>query len=300
MSSHWSRNGGPNLATSAAIGVNLAVACVQFAMLDARSVRQYTLCPARVLFFGEYYRVVTSAFLHGGALHLGMNMLATATIGHGLECRLGTARLGLFLVWTTLLAGSIHCGIAWLAGPFYLAQHSLGFSGVIFAMVVSEAWRSNSSRSLFGLVDVPSRFYPLAMLVAMQVAVPNISFLGHLAGLLVGALEYYGVLRPLFPSTARLDAACTRNPLYVAAPAETPHIGSVADSARSIVRLARQFLVFLATFVGLTACAEAARAWWRRRQQQRTRHPSAVNNDDVVEKPPLVDPESGEGESVAI
>ncbi len=67
---------------------------------------------------------------------------------------------------------------------------AVGFSGVLFALTVQESFLgAGSSRSLFGLVNVPSKLYPWAMLVAMQLILPGVSFEGHLAGLLVGALH---------------------------------------------------------------------------------------------------------------
>ena len=49
---------------------------------------------------------------------------------------------------------------------------------------------------------MPSRLYPWALLVAMQVLIPGVSFLGHLGGILVGDLELRGFLDVLLPSPA--------------------------------------------------------------------------------------------------
>jgi len=48
------------------------------------------------------------------------------------------------------------------------------------------------------MVSVPASFYPWVLLVALQVFMPNLSFLGHLAGILAGTLEYHGALDALF------------------------------------------------------------------------------------------------------
>ncbi len=73
---------------------------------------------------------------------------------------------------------------------FRLKYSSVGFSGVLFAMAVEESSLSGSpTRSLFGIVTVPTKYYPWAMLVAMQFLMPNVSFVGHLAGLLCGFLH---------------------------------------------------------------------------------------------------------------
>ena len=41
---------------------------------------------------GQYYRLVTAAFLHAGAFHLAMNMFALAQLGPTLESALGRVR----------------------------------------------------------------------------------------------------------------------------------------------------------------------------------------------------------------
>jgi membrane associated rhomboid family serine protease len=45
---------------------------------------QYSISPVRVLYQHEYYRMVTSSFLHGGLLHIGMNMMSLLQIGPSL------------------------------------------------------------------------------------------------------------------------------------------------------------------------------------------------------------------------
>ncbi len=66
-------------------------------------------------------------------------------------------------------------------------ESAVGFSGVLFSLAVLESSSSGgATRSLFGFVSVPTKYYPWAMLIAMQVMMPSVSFLGHLSGLLLG------------------------------------------------------------------------------------------------------------------
>lgn len=280
------------MATSAAIAVNLAVAVLQFSVIDNMTLRQYTLFPYGVIYKGEIYRIITSAFLHGGALHLGVNMLSTMTVGTSLERRLGTARMGALLLCATLLCGTVHCALAiLLPGPQYMRQHSLGFSGVLFAILVSESWRSNSSRSIFGMVDVPARYYPIAALVAMQVLIPNVSFLGHLAGLLVGILEYYSALNlVLVPLAWLVDAAiCCRTEPYVPTPLEQPVSARPLEAVQHSMRLACHFISFLASFCGLTAMLSGISvAFSRLVRRRRTGAPAADSAADVEAATPML------------
>ncbi len=66
---------------------------------------------------GEWWRVLTSGFLHQGIFHLGLNMFALYILGQVLEPAIGTARfVAVYLV--SLLAGSV--GALLLSDPLYV------------------------------------------------------------------------------------------------------------------------------------------------------------------------------------
>lgn len=67
------------------------------------------------------------------------------------------------------------------------------------APAAAAAARGTPQRSLFGLVSIPASLYPWALLLLWQLLMPNVSFLGHLSGLLTGLLWVHGHLRPLSP-----------------------------------------------------------------------------------------------------
>jgi len=57
------------------------------------------------------------------------------------------------------------------------------------------------------MVQVPAYLYPWALLVVLQIFMPQISFVGHLSGIFVGTLQLYGVLDALIlPSDEYLRA----------------------------------------------------------------------------------------------
>src|SRR5215207_8215321 len=74
---------------------------------------------------GEWYRLVTSGFLHFGIIHLAFNMLLLFQLGNLLEPAIGRVRFGL-LYFAALLAGS--------AGALLMQPNSLhgGASGDVF------------------------------------------------------------------------------------------------------------------------------------------------------------------------
>ncbi len=73
-------------------------------------------------------------------------------------------------------------------GSSVLSSCAVGFSGVIFGMIVIEGHLSQqATRSVLGLATVPTAAYPFVLLVLWQLLMWNsVSFLGHLCGILVG------------------------------------------------------------------------------------------------------------------
>ena len=128
---------------------------------------------------GEYYRLVTSAFLHDGIFHLAFNMYALWLLGQLLEAGFGRSRfLALFVV--SMLGGSF--GALLLSAP---NSPTVGASGAVFGLMgamvlVHRAIGGNIWRS------------PLAMVLMLNLVftllVPRISIGGHFGGLIAGAV----------------------------------------------------------------------------------------------------------------
>jgi rhomboid protease GluP len=76
---------------------------------------------------GEWWRVVTSAFVHLGFMHIIFNMLVLAQIGPFMERLLGNAGM-LIVYFVSAIAGAL-CSLAW--NPYIV---SAGASGAIFGL----------------------------------------------------------------------------------------------------------------------------------------------------------------------
>ncbi|XP_052299241.1 rhomboid-like protein 15 isoform X3 [Citrus sinensis] len=158
-------------------------------------------------------------------------MLALVPLGSELERIMGSVRM--FYI-TILLATSnaiLHLLIALLVAhiPFYRLQNvmdecAIGFSGVIFSLIVIETSLSGAqSRSVFGLFNIPAKWYPLILLVLFQVLMTNVSLLGHLCGILSGFAYTYGFFNLLMPGTSFYSAiesssllsTCIRQPKFI-------------------------------------------------------------------------------------
>ena len=261
--------GGAPPVTVFLVVVNVACGALQF-LMDEASTRRFTLSANAVFVEAQWYRVVSSAFLHGGALHLGMNMLSTLAIGGALEREVGSAALATYVAWAVPLTGAAAAAVAmaWSAlsgDPAHAAQHSLGFSGVLFALAASEAWRPpDRPRSIFGLATVPGAYYPWALLVAMQIAIPRVSFVGHLAGLLVGAAEVKGALACLVPSRRAFAAADAIHARHLALPNYAPTPAAGGDRAMldpcGVAALLAHVAAFLLAFFGVADCCAGLKA----------------------------------------
>ena len=126
---------------------------------------------------GDWYRLLSAAFLHYGPIHLGMNMLALWWIGRPLEDWLGPVRyVLLFLV--SGLAGSAG---ALIANPNGI---TVGASGAIFGILGAAIVLERQQTYVLG----GSAITLLVVNLAFTFAVPGISIGGHLGGLAGGAL----------------------------------------------------------------------------------------------------------------
>lgn len=135
---------------------------------------------------GEWYRIVTSGFLHFGFLHIIFNMMILLRLGETLERAMGSLRFaGLYFV--ALLGGS--------AGALLLEPKGLvgGASGAVFglmgAVVLSLRQR--------GVPFSQTQYGPLLIMnLVITFAIPGISKGGHLGGLLFGGIAGALLMHP--------------------------------------------------------------------------------------------------------
>jgi membrane associated rhomboid family serine protease len=125
----------------------------------------------------QWYRLVTSMFLHASILHIAFNMYALWVIGTVVEQYLGTARyVGLYFV----------SGLAGSAGALVQAPFTpvLGASGAIFgilgAMMILE-WQVTGRLAGQAAALV-------AINLALSFVIPGISWGGHVGGLIGGVV----------------------------------------------------------------------------------------------------------------
>lgn len=134
----------------------------------------------------EWYRLVTSGFLHFGLIHLLMNMYFLFLLGNQMEPMLGRVRFGGLYV-ASLLGGS--------AGIVLIDQGGIaaGASGAVFGLLGAYAvgvWQH-------GINVFSTQIGSLLLInLFLTFAIRNISIGGHIGGLVAGGLCGFVMLAP--------------------------------------------------------------------------------------------------------
>ena len=95
---------------------------------NVRAIEPGVLAPALVLQDHQWYRLVTAAFLHGGLMHIFVNMISLWSLGRFIEYAMGPVRMAV-LYTASMLAGSL--AVTYFSDPF---SATLGASGAIFGL----------------------------------------------------------------------------------------------------------------------------------------------------------------------
>lgn len=136
---------------------------------------------------GQWYRMVTAMFLHGGLLHILLNGYALYMIGVELEGFFGMARFAA-VYFISGFAGNV-------ASYAFSPHPGVGASGAIFGIVGALAVYYGLHRGLFGRIG-QAQFWNIMVVIGINVAIGfsgifPIDNSAHLGGLVAGvALGY--------------------------------------------------------------------------------------------------------------
>lgn len=126
------------------------------------------------------WTMITSAFLHGGILHLGLNMYALWIVGPYLERSIGHVRyaaiflLSVFAGHVSVLLLTSATSTAWFTGTVGASGGVFGLFGAMFIMHRKLGAQTGQILVL------------IVLNVIISFTVPGISWQGHLGGLVVG------------------------------------------------------------------------------------------------------------------
>jgi membrane associated rhomboid family serine protease len=174
---------GVPIATGVLVLVNVLVFLVEMGQgvtvrgLGGASVIQDYGLYAGAVADGEWYRMVTSGFLHAGLIHIAFNMYLLWVLGGALERYAGAARM-LLIYFSSILWGS--------AGALLVTPDSLtiGASGGVFGLMAALFLLERQK----GVALLGSSVGVLLLVnLVITFALPGISVGGHIGGILGGA-----------------------------------------------------------------------------------------------------------------
>ncbi|MGQ9864295.1 MAG: rhomboid family intramembrane serine protease [Bacteroidia bacterium] len=148
---------------------------------------RYALSPFRVHAHGEYYRLLTHAFLHVDIAHLGFNLLTLYFFGTAIETLVGGGKW--IIIGFLGLVGS--AGIETLRhqkNPSYLAVGASGYvSSFVFAYITLRPYDS----LLVFFIPMPAWLFAVLYLAYSMYAArheSHIAHTAHIAGALIGVI----------------------------------------------------------------------------------------------------------------
>ncbi len=153
------------------------------------------LVPERVR-AGEWWRYFACTFLHGGALHVGLNGVVLWMLGRSLERFIGSARF-MLIYFAAGLAGSITSSV-------FVTSQSVGASGAIWGLLGAEAALAFYPRPLLppALIGVARRTAGANLALNLVNSFnPHVDLAAHVGGGLTGALVLV-----LLAATGRLSS----------------------------------------------------------------------------------------------
>jgi membrane associated rhomboid family serine protease len=134
----------------------------------------------------DYWRLITGGFLHGGLIHIGMNMFVLYMIGPQIEKLLGPARY-FVLYLGALLAGALGVMIVSPQDPTY------GASGAIYGLLGAAA-----AYQLSHHIDIMKSGLGRLIGINLVITFVGASFIsvgGHVGGLIGGAALGYAMFQ---------------------------------------------------------------------------------------------------------
>lgn len=159
------------------IGINVLAFLIQLATGDrASDIYQNGAMQGYVVADGDYWRLLTSAFLHAGWLHIAFNMYALYLFGPYVERALGTWR---FIIAYLTMAVFASVFVYVLTDPIVV---TIGASGAVFGLF---------GMAMIFLLKAKQDISTLLVLLAINAFLSlrgGISWQGHLGGFVIGCL----------------------------------------------------------------------------------------------------------------
>ncbi|MDP4690671.1 MAG: rhomboid family intramembrane serine protease [Candidatus Nanopelagicales bacterium] len=159
------------------IGLTVTVFLWQVATGIGAVAEDFGMWPFGIALYGEGWRLITAAFLHGSWLHIAFNMYVLFVLGPTLERALGHVRF-VVLYLVAALGGSVASYV--FSDPRTV---SVGASGAIFGLMGALIVAGRRMRW-----DITQVLVLLGINVVIGFLSPDVDWRAHFGGLVVGAL----------------------------------------------------------------------------------------------------------------
>ena len=155
-----------------------------------RVLAEGALIPVAVLQYGQWWRILTGAFLHGGLIHIGVNMMSLWFLGRFIEFAMGPWRMLAIYVLSLIASG---LGVVYFSSDPNVA--TVGASGAIFGLF-GALFAIGFKLGKPGMDLVRSNIGILVLNLIITFTVPAISWQAHVAGLIAGFVLTYALYFP--------------------------------------------------------------------------------------------------------
>lgn len=129
---------------------------------------------------GQYFRLITCMFLHGGIVHLGVNMYSLYAIGPMIEKVYGKAKYIIIYFFAGICAS--------IFSYTFSTNVSIGASGAIFGLLGAVLVFAIKSKGKTGNAFIKSILSVIVINIFIGATLPNIDNFAHMGGLLGGML----------------------------------------------------------------------------------------------------------------
>ncbi len=176
-------HGDPHLVTKILIGVDVVIYALQYLSNDRLTVNYWQR--GIEIANGDWWRLITAAFLHASLTHLLFNMAALWFVGSAVEPRIGRWRyLAVFLL--SALGGSV---LSYVVDSPTIP--TVGASGAVFGLFGSILILALRLR-----LDIAGILGIIVINGVLGFVIPGINWRAHLGGLIVGSVVTAAMVYP--------------------------------------------------------------------------------------------------------
>ena len=165
------------MVTYVLIAMNVVIFLVQWTVGINEVAGDYGMWPVAVGLGGEWWRLLTAAFLHGSFLHIAFNMYVLFALGPTLERILGHVRYAVLYVMAAIGGGVASYTFS------EVNTVSVGASGAIFGLMAALVVAGRRLR-----YDITQVLVLLGINIVIGFISPGTDWRAHLGGMVVGGI----------------------------------------------------------------------------------------------------------------